>query len=52
MGSQLNKERFNALAKQWDSKPQRVEGAMIFVDKIIESINKDIKNFDIIWICR
>lgn len=48
MSSKLNKERFNALAKEWDSKPQRVEGAMVFVDKIIETINKDIKSFDLL----
>lgn len=48
MSSLLNKERFNSLAKQWDTKPQRVEGAMVFVDKIIESINKDIKDFDLL----
>lgn len=48
MGSSVNKERFNALAAQWDTKPQRVEGAMVFVDKIIDSVNKDIKNFDIL----
>ena len=48
MGSLLNKERFNALAKEWDTKPQRVEGAMVFVDKIIETINKEIKSFDLL----
>ena len=48
MSSQANKERFNALAKEWDSKPQRVEGAMTFVDKIIDMVNKDIKDFDIL----
>lgn len=48
MSSALNKERFDKLAKEWDSKPQRVESAMTFVDKIISCINKDIKNFDIL----
>lgn len=53
MSSELNKERFNALAKQWDSKPTRVEGAMIFVDKVINKLNKEIdnrtiKNFDLL----
>lgn len=48
MSSKLNKERFNALAKQWDSKPARVEGAMTFVDKICQLLDKDIKNFDIL----
>jgi 2-polyprenyl-3-methyl-5-hydroxy-6-metoxy-1,4-benzoquinol methylase len=48
VSSILNKERFNALAEKWDSKPARVEGAMIFVDRILEHINKDIKSFDIL----
>lgn len=40
--------RFDKLAKQWDSKPARVEGAMKFVDKICESINSDISKFDVL----
>ena len=45
MSSQLNKERFDALAQQWDSKPARVEGAMRFVDKILDEIKEDISDF-------
>lgn len=37
--------RFDDLAKAWDSKPERVEGAMIFVDKVKEYLKCDIKNF-------
>ncbi len=48
MSSLENKERFDALASQWDSKPERVEGAMLFVDRIIESIDEDISSFDLL----
>ncbi len=48
MSSLENKQRFDRLAKQWDSKPARVEGAMLFVDKIINSINKDISKLDLL----
>ena len=40
--------RFDKLAKQWDSKPQRVEGAMKFVDYIKKNIDKDISRFDVL----
>jgi len=39
--------RFDRLAKEWDSKPMRVEGAMRFANKIKEYIKDDIKNFKI-----
>jgi len=48
MSSLQNKDRFDSLAKQWDSKPARVEGAMLFVDKIINSIDQDISSFDLL----
>ncbi|MEA3290329.1 MAG: class I SAM-dependent methyltransferase [Campylobacterota bacterium] len=48
MSSELNAKRFDALAQQWDSKPARVEGAMTFVDKILDHIDTDIKNFNIL----
>lgn len=44
----MSQERFDTLAKAWDSKPERVAGAMTFVDKILESLPTDIKNFDIL----
>ena len=37
-------DRFNALAREWDAKPQRVEGAMVFVDKIKNSLPNDISH--------
>lgn len=40
--------RFDDLAKVWDSKPERVEGAMVFVDKIKEHLKNDIKNFKVL----
>jgi 2-polyprenyl-3-methyl-5-hydroxy-6-metoxy-1,4-benzoquinol methylase len=40
--------RFDDLAKAWDSKPERVEGAMVFVDKIKEHLKCDIKNFKVL----
>ncbi|MDD2697393.1 MAG: class I SAM-dependent methyltransferase [Arcobacteraceae bacterium] len=40
--------RFDDLAKAWDSKPERVEGAMVFVDKIKEYLKSDIKNFKVL----
>ncbi|MEA2049830.1 MAG: class I SAM-dependent methyltransferase [Campylobacterota bacterium] len=48
MSSIDNKKRFNTLAQEWDTKPQRVEGAMIFVDKIIDLIDQDISDFNIL----
>ena len=39
--------RFDILAQQWDSKPQRVESAMIFVDYIKNDLDRDISNFNI-----
>lgn len=39
--------RFDSLAKQWDSKPQRVESAMRFVDYIKDDINEDISSFNL-----
>lgn len=40
--------RFDDLAKAWDSKPERVAGAMVFVDKIKEHLKCDIKNFKVL----
>ena len=40
--------RFESLAKQWDSKPQRVKGAMIFVDKLKEFLPQDMTNYDVL----
>ncbi|MEA3315930.1 MAG: class I SAM-dependent methyltransferase [Campylobacterota bacterium] len=40
--------RFNILAKEWDSKPQRVESAMKFVEHIKGNVNKDIKSYHIL----
>jgi 2-polyprenyl-3-methyl-5-hydroxy-6-metoxy-1,4-benzoquinol methylase len=40
--------RFDDLAKVWDSNPQRVEGAMIFVDKVKEEIKEEINNFKVL----
>lgn len=40
--------RFDILAKEWDSKPQRVESAMKFVEYIKSNINEDIKNYHIL----
>ncbi|MEA3353723.1 MAG: class I SAM-dependent methyltransferase [Campylobacterota bacterium] len=48
MCSELNAKRFNKLAQEWDSKPARIEGAMTFVDKILEDIDTDIKSFNIL----
>lgn len=41
-------DRFDKLAIKWDSKPQRVAGAMTFVEKVLESLPKDIKSFNIL----
>lgn len=40
--------RFNNLAKIWDTKPQRVEGAMIFVDKIKENLETNLENMKLL----
>ena len=40
--------RFDDLAKAWDSKPERVAGAMVFVDKVKEYLKCDIKNFKVL----
>ncbi len=40
--------RFDKLAKEWDSKPQRVESALKFVDHIKQTINKDISDFELL----
>ncbi len=40
--------RFDILAKQWDSKPERIESAMKFVEYIKNDINKDISQFNIL----
>lgn len=40
----MSVERFNQIAKQWDAKPQRVEGAMTFVNKIKECLDRDLSS--------
>ena len=40
--------RFDKLAKQWDSKPMRVENALLFIQKIKENIKKNINDLTII----
>lgn len=40
--------RFNNLAKMWDSKPARVQGAMKFVDKIKEFLPNDLSSFNVL----
>jgi len=40
--------RFDKLAKEWDSKPIRVQNAMGFVDKIKKYLNDDINDYEII----
>ncbi|MCI0500929.1 MAG: class I SAM-dependent methyltransferase [Epsilonproteobacteria bacterium] len=40
--------RFDDLAKAWDSKPERVAGAMVFVNKVKEHLKCDINNFKVL----
>ena len=40
--------RFEILATSWDSKPQRVKGAMSFASKVKEFLPSDISSFDIL----
>jgi len=40
--------RFDELAKEWDSKPQRVESAMRFVEYIKNNLEKDLNDFHIL----
>ncbi len=40
--------RFDDLAQAWDTKPERVAGAMVFVDKIKEYLKDDIKSFKVL----
>jgi 2-polyprenyl-3-methyl-5-hydroxy-6-metoxy-1,4-benzoquinol methylase len=40
--------RFDKLAQLWDSKPERVQGAITFVDKIKEHLPNNIENFDVL----
>ena len=40
--------RFDLLAKEWDSKPERVESAMKFVDYIKSDIKEDISHFNVL----
>ena len=42
------KDRFEILATSWDSKPQRVKGAMSFASKVKEFLPLDISSFDIL----
>jgi ubiquinone/menaquinone biosynthesis C-methylase UbiE len=41
-------ERFDKLAKEWDSKPMRVQSALQFVDGIISIINKDLSDYSLL----
>jgi len=41
-------ERFNKIAKEWDSKPERVEGAMRFVEAILDEIDEDTNKFNLL----
>jgi ubiquinone/menaquinone biosynthesis C-methylase UbiE len=40
--------RFDQIAKEWDTNPQRVESASKFADFVMSSINKDISNFEVL----
>ena len=40
--------RFDTLAQQWDSKPERVESAMNFVNYIKDEIKEDISKFNLL----
>jgi len=42
---QESNNRFEILAKSWDSKPQRVKGAMSFASKVKELLPEDISAF-------
>jgi len=44
----MENNRFEKLATTWDSKPQRVKGAMSFANKVKEFLPKDISNFKIL----
>lgn len=40
--------RFDVLAKEWDSNPERVKSAMIFADAVKDSLNCNINNFNVL----
>lgn len=45
----MSSNRFDNLAKEWDSKPERVETAMNFVQHIRTTLpNSDISNYDVV----
>jgi 2-polyprenyl-3-methyl-5-hydroxy-6-metoxy-1,4-benzoquinol methylase len=44
----MSLDRFNKCAKQWDSKPQRVKSALMFVDEIFKNIKEDTSNFNVL----
>jgi 2-polyprenyl-3-methyl-5-hydroxy-6-metoxy-1,4-benzoquinol methylase len=44
----MTNNKFDDLAKQWDSFPQRVKGAMRFVDNIKKYLPDDIADFDLL----
>jgi 2-polyprenyl-3-methyl-5-hydroxy-6-metoxy-1,4-benzoquinol methylase len=44
----MSLERFNQLAKEWDAKPERVKGALTFVNKIKEYLPDDISNHSLL----
>jgi len=44
----MKNNRFEILAKSWDSKPQRVKGAMSFASKVKEFLPSDISSFDVL----
>ena len=41
-------DRFEILASSWDSKPQRVKGAMSFASKVKEFLPSDISSFNVL----
>ncbi|HFU75653.1 MAG TPA: class I SAM-dependent methyltransferase [Arcobacter sp.] len=44
----MSLDRFNKLAKEWDAKPERVKGALTFVNKIKEYLPCDISNHSLL----
>jgi 2-polyprenyl-3-methyl-5-hydroxy-6-metoxy-1,4-benzoquinol methylase len=44
----MSLEGFNKRAKEWDAKPERVQGAMRFVNKIKEFLPKDLQDFSLL----
>ena len=44
----MSLEGFNKRAKEWDAKPERVKGAMTFVNKIQEFLPQNIKDYSLL----